>query len=161
MNKPTTDSNTNLFFVPKWAHDTTADWSTDHWLKHYFDLKLVTCWLASSVGCSDGMIWRLPELSYSKIWSWVPWDSELRITGEGQQQFSTQSVGQGICRIWGFHRGDWRVLAVFWDVAIQPEGMRQNGKSEDNIKTGHKHVGVELYSSHLWYETWQACETII
>jgi hypothetical protein len=26
------------------------------------------------------VIWRLPEPSDSKIWSWVPWDSEPRIT---------------------------------------------------------------------------------
>jgi hypothetical protein len=27
-----------------------------------------------------GVVWRLPEPSDSKIWSWVPWDSEPRIT---------------------------------------------------------------------------------
>jgi hypothetical protein len=40
---------------------------------------------------NNAEIWRLTEPSGSKIWPWVPWDLEPRITAaEGQQQFRSQ-----------------------------------------------------------------------
>jgi hypothetical protein len=37
-----------------------------------------------SIYTAEAVVWRLPELSDSEIWSWVPWELEPRITVLGR-----------------------------------------------------------------------------
>jgi hypothetical protein len=78
---------------------------------------------SSSVGRINLLLvlasWRLPELSDSKIWPWIPWDSEPRITVLARASSSSavsQSVSQSVSIVslgFGSCRNRWPYFCFF------------------------------------------------